>query len=103
MEIRKCTYRVAMLAAGAAFVSPAPALAQGYPAKPVRVIVPFPAGGGTDIQARVIFKELNEQLKQIFIVDNRPGASGLIGTDAVVNSAADGYTLLVGGTPNTRW
>ena len=66
----------------------------GYPVKPVRVVVPFPPGGGTDVQARVLFKELNEQLRQVFIVDNRPGAGGLIGADAVVNSPADGYTLL---------
>ena len=69
-------------------------IAQNYPAKTVRVVVPLPAGGGTDIQARVIFKDLHEQFNQIFIVDNRPGASTLIGTEAVVNSAADGYTLL---------
>ncbi len=70
------------------------ALAQSYPVKPVRVVVPFPPGGGTDVQARILFKELNEQLRQVFVVDNRPGAGGLIGADAVVNSPADGYTLL---------
>lgn len=74
---------------------PAHLLAQSYPAKPVRVVVPFPAGGSTDIQARVLFKELHEQFKQMFIVDNRLGASGLIGADAVVNAPADGYTVLM--------
>jgi tripartite-type tricarboxylate transporter receptor subunit TctC len=84
-----------------ALISVAPALAlslaveaQSYAAKSVRVIVPFPAGGGTDIQARVIFKELQEQLKQAFIIDNRPGASGLIGADIVASAPPDGYSLL---------
>ena len=72
----------------------APLLAQDYPAKPVRVVVPFAPGGGTDVQARVLFRELNEQFRQPFIVDNRPGASGLIGAEAVVNAPADGYTIL---------
>jgi tripartite-type tricarboxylate transporter receptor subunit TctC len=85
---------VVLLAAGATLVLPAHLAAQGYPAKPVRVIVPFAPGGGTDIQARVLFRELTEQFKQVFIVDNRAGASGLIGAEAVVNSPADGYTLL---------
>src|SRR5438445_5696232 len=70
------------------------ALAQGYPVKPVRVVVPFAPGGGTDVQARVLFRELSEQFRQPFIVDNRPGASGLIGAEAVVNAPADGYTIL---------
>ena len=70
------------------------ALAQSYPVKPVRVVVPFPPGGGTDVQARILFKELTEQLRQVFVIDNRPGAGGLVGADAVVNSPADGYTLL---------
>lgn len=72
-----------------------PALAQGYPAKPVRVIVPFPAGGGTDVLARVLFKEMGDQAKQIYLIDNRSGAGGLVGAEAVVNSPADGYTLLL--------
>jgi len=85
---------VFLLVAVAAFALPLPLAAQSYPAKPVRVVVPFAAGGGTDVQARVIFKEVQEQFKQIFIIDNRPGASGLIGADLVVNSPADGYSLL---------
>ena len=62
------------------------ALAQSYPVKPVRVVVPFPPGGGADVQARILFRELGEQLRQVFVVDNRPGAGGLVGADAVVNS-----------------
>jgi tripartite-type tricarboxylate transporter receptor subunit TctC len=70
------------------------AIAQPFPSKPVRVIVPLAAGGGTDIQARVLFKEVADQLKQPFVIDNRPGAGGLIGADAVAKSAPDGYTIL---------
>lgn len=69
--------------------------AQGYPAKPVRIVVPFAAGGGTDIQARILGRHLQEQLGQPFIVDNRAGASGLIGAELVVNAPADGYNLLM--------
>ena len=78
----------------AAVVSPAQLAAQGYPAKTVRVVVPFPPGGGTDVQARVIVKEFQDQLGQNFIIDNRGGAGGLIGAELVVNSPADGYTVL---------
>ena len=67
-----------------------------YPSKPVRVIVPYPAGGTTDIIARIAANQLTERLKQPFIVENRAGASGAIGSQAVAQSAPDGYTLLVG-------
>jgi len=89
--------RAILCAAAALFASAlaGPVHAQSYPAKPVRVVVPFPPGGGTDVQARVIFKEMSDQLKQTFIIDNRAGASGLIGAEAVVNSPPDGYTLLM--------
>jgi tripartite-type tricarboxylate transporter receptor subunit TctC len=82
------------MATVAAAGAPGLCAAQSYPGKAVRVVVPFPAGGGTDIQARVIFKELQEQLKQPIVIENRPGASGLIGADAVINAPADGYSLL---------
>jgi tripartite-type tricarboxylate transporter receptor subunit TctC len=85
---------VSMLFVLAALALPAQLAAQSYPARPVRVIVPFPPGGGTDVQARVIFKELNEQFKQVFLIDNRGGAGGIIGADAVVRSPPDGYTFL---------
>ncbi len=71
------------------------ALAQDYPSRQVRVIVPFGAGGPADVYARVIAQHLSEQLKQTFVVENRPGAGSIIGTDAVAKSAPDGYTLLV--------
>ncbi len=72
------------------------ASAQDYPLKPVRVVVAFTAGGTTDILARSVSQQLAERLKQPFIIDNRPGGGGNIGTENVVRSAADGYSLLVG-------
>ncbi|MEA2870584.1 MAG: hypothetical protein QOH67_560 [Hyphomicrobiales bacterium] len=72
-----------------------PASAQDYPARQVRIIVPFGAGGPADIYARVLAQHLSEQLKQTFIIENRPGAGSIIGTDAVAKSAPDGYTLLL--------
>ena len=71
------------------------ASAQDYPTRQVRLIVPFGAGGPADVYARVIAQYLSEQLKQTFVVENRPGAGSIIGTDAVAKSAPDGYTLLV--------
>jgi len=71
------------------------ALAQTFPSKPVRVVVPFPPGGGTDIVARTVTPKMAEILGQPFVVDNRAGAGGNIGTDQVAKSPADGYTLLV--------
>jgi tripartite-type tricarboxylate transporter receptor subunit TctC len=77
-----------------AFALPAHLAAQPYPARPVRVIVPLAPGGATDIQARVLSKALSEQFGQSFPVDNRPGASGMIGAEAVARSTPDGHTLL---------
>src|SRR5437868_11109607 len=70
------------------------AWAQEYPAKPVRVIVPYVAGGNADIWARTLSQKLTDTLKQPFVVENKPGANGGIGTDFVAKSPADGYTLL---------
>jgi tripartite-type tricarboxylate transporter receptor subunit TctC len=85
------------LAAGAA-VLPAvscPATAQSYPTRPVHLIVGFPAGGATDIMARLIGQSLSARLGQQFVIENRPGAGSNIGTEAVVRATADGYTLLL--------
>lgn len=71
------------------------AAAQPYPARPVRIIVPVAAGGSTDIVARLLGQFLSERLGQPLIVENRPGAGGIIGTEAAVKSPADGYTLLL--------
>ncbi len=76
------------------------AWAQGYPARPVHIIVGFAAGGGVDITARLIGQWLSERLGQSFITENRPGAGGNIGTEVVVNAPADGYTLLLATVPN---
>ena len=72
-----------------------PANAQQYPMKPVRMIVPFGAGGPADVFGRVIAQHLSDQLKHSFVIENRPGAGAVIGTDAVAKAAPDGYTLLV--------
>ena len=74
------------------------ALAQTYPTKPMRIIVPFPAGGGADLWARVIGQKLSEAWGQNVIVDNRAGASGIIGTELAGKALPDGYTLLLGTT-----
>ena len=82
-----------------AFVLPvllaAPASADTFPSRTVRLIVPFGAGGPADVYARILAKYLSEETKQSFVVEDRPGAGSLIGTDAVAKSAPDGYTLLV--------
>jgi tripartite-type tricarboxylate transporter receptor subunit TctC len=89
------------LAAGAAAlpVVSRVANAQSYPTRPVRLIVPFAAGGGTDITARVMGQWLSERLGQQFVIDNRPGGGTNIGTEAVVRAPADGYMLLLAGSP----
>ena len=77
-------------------LAPLPADAQGYPAKPIRLIVPRAPGGTTDILARVIGQKVSEKWGQPVVIDNRGGAAGNIGSEAVVRSPADGYTLLLG-------
>jgi tripartite-type tricarboxylate transporter receptor subunit TctC len=77
------------------FAPAAPAVAQDYPSRPVRVIVPFGAGGPTDVFTRALAEELNKSLKQSFVMENRPGAGTIIGTDAAAKSPPDGYTLLM--------
>lgn len=72
--------------------------AQGYPAKPIRFVVPQPPGGGADIVGRIVALKLQEALGQQVIVDNRSGAGGIVGTELVARAPADGYTLLLGYT-----
>lgn len=85
-------------AIGFACLVAGPAAGQNYPDKTVKIIVPFSAGGPTDVVGRVIADGLSEEFKQTFVVDNRPGAGGAIGTDLVAKADPDGYTLGVTGT-----
>ena len=83
------------LCASLLVASALPALAQDYPNKPIRVIVPYSPGGGTDVLSRALGEKLSVALGQTVVIDNRPGANGAIGSQAVARSAPDGYTLLV--------
>jgi tripartite-type tricarboxylate transporter receptor subunit TctC len=87
--------RLAVLAFLAVGLASPQALAQAYPSKTVRIIVPFGAGGPADVYARVVAQHLSEELKQSFVVEDRPGAGSIIGTNEVAKSAPDGYTLLL--------
>jgi tripartite-type tricarboxylate transporter receptor subunit TctC len=94
--------RILSLAAGAAALPAVSriARAQTYPTRPVRLVVGSPAGAGTDITARLMGQWLSEWLGQPFIIENRPGAAGNIGTEAVVRAPADGYTFLMCNSSN---
>ena len=86
-----------LMAAGAAMIAPAGSVwAQAYPTKPVRWIVPYPPGGGSDFLARTVGAQLEKQMSQPIVVENRPGAATMIGAEAVARAPADGYTLLSG-------
>jgi tripartite-type tricarboxylate transporter receptor subunit TctC len=84
-----------VLAAGLALVLALPASAQTYPSRPVKVVVPFAAGGPLDLVGRAVFDKLSAKLKQPFVMENRTGAGGNIGTEAVAKAAPDGHTLLL--------
>src|SRR3954466_5930190 len=95
MTIRAILLALAMVVLATADMSPA--TAQTYPSQTIILVVPFPAGGATDVVARVLAKGLSERIKQSVIVDNRPGANGAIGSAAVAKARPDGYTLVMGG------
>lgn len=92
---------IAVFCTAVSFCAIPHALAQSYPTKSIRLIAPYPPGGGVDATARIIAQALSEQLGQQVVVENRAGATGRIGTEIVAKSVADGYTLLMGsGAPN---
>ena len=87
--------RLVQVALACAICTAPAALAQTYPTKPVRAIVPWPPGGSTDFVARVVLQKVSETTGQPFVIDNRGGASGTIGADVVAKSAPDGYTIMI--------
>jgi tripartite-type tricarboxylate transporter receptor subunit TctC len=89
-------YRRSLLLGTAAAAVATPALGQGFPSKPIRLVVPYSAGGGADTTARLIAPKLQEALGQSVVIDNKPGAGGTIGDDTVAKAPPDGYTLLIG-------
>lgn len=103
MQHRRPSRRLALsalaLAAALPFASASALGQQHYPDKPIRLVVPFPAGGPTDTAARIIGQKMGETLKQTVVIDNRPGASGTIGAESVAKAAPDGYTLVMLATP----
>jgi tripartite-type tricarboxylate transporter receptor subunit TctC len=96
--MRSCITRRVLLALAATGIALAPAIAsaQSWPSRPVTMIVPFAAGGGTDLLARALAQDLSEKLGQQFVVDNRAGAGGNVGAAAVAKAAPDGYTIMFG-------
>jgi tripartite-type tricarboxylate transporter receptor subunit TctC len=88
---------VAALSVAGVFAVPN-AFAQNYPNRPIKLIAPYPAGGGVDSVARLLGEKLSTRLNQAIVIDNKPGAAGTIGADALAKSSADGYTLMLGST-----
>lgn len=98
MILRRRTFARLAASLAAAGLLAAPALGQDFPAKPVRIVVPFAAGGGVDILTRVLAQHMGEVLRQPVLVDNRTGAGGNVGVEAVAKAPADGYTLVMATT-----
>jgi tripartite-type tricarboxylate transporter receptor subunit TctC len=92
--------RLAAAAAASLIALAGIASADTYPSHPVRVIVPYPAGGTTDIMARLVSNYLSEKLKQTFVVENKPGGGTNIGTGEALSSSPDGYTLMIASPAN---
>jgi tripartite-type tricarboxylate transporter receptor subunit TctC len=96
MRLAQCA--VACFAVTSLLIASPWSVAQNYPTKPVRVVIPWPAGGLTDVAGRIVFQKISENVGQQFIIDNRGGASGTIGADVVAKSPPDGYTIMVHST-----
>src|SRR3954469_11593434 len=101
MSPRRLVYCFVVVASAAAAGHAVAADGTRYPAKPVRLIVPYAPGGSSDIIARLYAQRLTETMGQTFVVDNRPGAGGMIGTDLTSKSTPDGYTLILQDMPHT--
>jgi tripartite-type tricarboxylate transporter receptor subunit TctC len=95
MITRRSALRLAALAVPGSMLAGRRALALDYPTRPVRFVVGYPAGGATDILARLIGQRLSERLGQQFVIENKPGAGNNIGTESVANAEPDGYTILL--------
>jgi len=95
MHFHRCRQALALVCAAFGALA-LPAFAQEFPSRPIRLIVPFAAGGGSDIVARTVAQKLAEAMGQPIVIDNRPGAGGNIGTDMVAKAAPDGYTIVMG-------
>lgn len=100
MPIPSMSSRLALLLMVGMPLMPAFGQVESWPAKPIRTIVPFPAGGGTDIVARDVTQKISGTTKWTFVIDNKPGSGGNLGIDATAKSAADGYSLVIGQTSN---
>ncbi|MCZ2495849.1 tripartite tricarboxylate transporter substrate binding protein [Xylophilus sp. Kf1] len=98
--VNRRTTLAAAVALGALLATGGAVAQAAYPSKPIRLIVPFPPGGGTDLIARTVAQKLTETLKWTIVIDNRPGAGGNLGVDTAAKSPADGYTLVMGQTSN---
>src|SRR5262249_20357931 len=100
MRIRSSTvsWFAVLVAVATAVAAGRPAQAQDWPQRPVRIIVPFAAGGSSDIAGRIVAQRLGDAFGQQFVVENRPGASGVLAAETVARAPADGYTLLMGST-----
>ena len=96
--IQKSAFQLTLLALAGIVGAPLTVMAQAYPAKTVRVVIPWPPGGSNDIVGRLVMQKMSENLGQQFIIDNRGGAAGVIGADAVAKSPPDGYTIMVHST-----
>lgn len=99
MKLNRRAFVALTLAVAVPLIAPS-ALAQAWPSKPIRLVVPFPAGGGTDIVAREVANRATANTKWVFVMDNKPGSGGNIGIDTVAKAPGDGYTIVIGQTSN---